>query len=62
MSSAVFPIFRTAQYGSLAPYVHEEPLEGLPESVVLWARSIGHTVGIAPLGARANLGDQVPAA
>jgi hypothetical protein len=35
-----------AQFGSLAPYVHEEPLEGFPESVVLWARSIGPTVGI----------------
>jgi hypothetical protein len=57
-----FPHISQAQYGSLAPYVHEEPLEGFPESVVLWARSIGPTVGIAPLRARASLGDHIPAA
>ena len=38
-----------APYGSLAPYVHEEPLVGFPESMVLWATSMGPCVGIAPL-------------
>ena len=57
-----FPHISQAQYSSLAPYVHEEPLEGFPESVVLWARSIGPTVGIAPLRAFASLGDHIPAA
>jgi hypothetical protein len=36
-------------YGAMTPYTHEEPLEGFPESIVLWAASIGPTVGIAPL-------------
>lgn len=36
-------------YGAMAPYTHEEPLEGFPESVVLWATSMGPAVGIAPL-------------
>jgi hypothetical protein len=31
------------------PYIHEEPLEGFPESVVRWAASAGAAVGIAPL-------------
>ena len=57
-----FPHISQAQYGSLAPYVHEESLECFPESVVLWARSIGPTVGIAPLGAHANLSGHIPAA
>ena len=36
-------------YGAMAPYTHEEPLEGFPESIVLWATSAGPAVGIAPL-------------
>jgi hypothetical protein len=38
-------------YGSLAPYVHEEPLVGFPEPRVLWATSNGPCVGIAPISA-----------
>lgn len=44
-----FPHVAQASYGSLAPYVHEEPLVGFPESIVLWAASMGPCVGIAPL-------------
>lgn len=44
-----FPNFMQAHYGSLAPYVHEEQLVGFPESIVLWANSMGASVGIAPL-------------
>ncbi|WON74027.1 hypothetical protein [Nitrosospira sp. Is2] len=57
-----FPHISQAPYGSLAPYIHEEPLEGFPENIVLWARSIGPTVGIAPLDACANFRDQNSAA
>jgi hypothetical protein len=35
--------------GAPRPYIHEEPLEGFPESVVRWAASAGAAVGIAPL-------------
>jgi hypothetical protein len=53
-----FPNISQAPYGSLAPYVHEEPLEGFPESIVLWAKNMGPTVGIAPLEARTDLSDR----
>jgi hypothetical protein len=57
-----FPHFSQASYGLLAPYVHEEPLEGFPEPIVLWARSTGPTVGIAPLDGRVDFSDQNSAA
>ena len=44
-----FPHSPQAPYGSLAPYVHEEPLVGFPETMVLWTTSMGPCVGIAPL-------------
>ena len=44
-----FPSFLKIQYGSLTPYVHEEKIEGFPESTVLWANKQGPSVGIAPL-------------
>ena len=33
----------------LAPYAHEEPLVGWPESKVYWAKNDGPSVGIAPV-------------
>ncbi|MBA4141733.1 MAG: hypothetical protein H0X43_01755 [Nitrosospira sp.] len=51
-----YPLVRQAPYGALAPYMHEEPLEGFPESLVLWAASKGPTVGIAPLNSRPESG------
>lgn len=44
-SFAVFNFFDD----SLAPYVHEEPLVGWPESKVYWASPVGPSVGLAPL-------------
>ena len=32
-----------------APYVHEQPISGWPESKVFWAKETGPSVGIAPL-------------
>ena len=57
-----FPHFSQAPYGTLAPYVHAEPLEGFPEPIVLWARSTGPTVGIAPLDGCVDFSDQNSAA
>jgi hypothetical protein len=34
---------------AMTAYIHEEPLEGFPESIVRWATGAGAAVGIAPL-------------
>lgn len=44
-----FPHTPQVPYGSLAPYVYEQPLIGFPESMVLWTTRRGPCVGIAPL-------------
>ncbi|SDA22880.1 hypothetical protein SAMN05216428_1131 [Nitrosospira sp. Nsp11] len=31
-----------------APYLHEEPLVGFPESKVYWAKKRGPSLGVAP--------------
>jgi len=41
-------IFKTTGE-SRDPYVHEEVLVGWPESKVFWAKSVGSSLGIAPL-------------
>src|SRR3982750_3857903 len=55
-----FPNFLQAPYGSLAPYFHEEPLEGFPEPIVLWARSTGPTVASGRWTAARILATRIP--
>ncbi len=31
-----------------APYLHEEPLVGFPESKVFWAKKFGPSLGVSP--------------